>query len=288
MAGQLAGGLEVERPVVVQLVELGGGDVELGHAGVAAVGVADRLGAVLLGVEPDRGRLDPQRQVLRDQGDGAALVGEVARHGQDPGVVVAEAEAGRQRVGVGVVELDPDRAALLADRDRLVEATVDDPQLVEHAQRRAGEEAQLRVVPLALQLGDHDHREDDLVLVEPLQRPRVGQQDAGVEHEGAIGCGMGVERGALGLLGRGRHEVTPHGTARALLARSLVHADGPGRHPKAGVPAPVHAAAGPPAYGAVVNPHERASQYGELPHSPILGKYAAVPDPHRATRPNVG
>ena len=51
VAGQLAGGRQVDDAVVVQLVELGGGDVQLGHPGVAAVGVADRLGAVLLGVE---------------------------------------------------------------------------------------------------------------------------------------------------------------------------------------------------------------------------------------------
>ena len=49
-----------------------------------------------------------------------------------------------------------------------------DPQLVEHAQRGAGEVAQLGVVPLALELGDHHHRQHDLVLGEPPQRPRVG------------------------------------------------------------------------------------------------------------------
>ena len=95
-------------------------------------------------------------------------------------------------VGVGVVELDPERAALVAHRHRRVEAAVGDPQLVEHAQRGAGEVAQLRVVPLALQLGDDDDREDDLVLVEPPQRARVGQQDAGVEHVGAV---LGADRG---------------------------------------------------------------------------------------------
>jgi len=54
------------------------------------------------------------------------LVGEVARHREDPRVVVAEPEARRKRIGVGVVELDPDRAALVADRDRLVEPPVRD------------------------------------------------------------------------------------------------------------------------------------------------------------------
>ena len=56
-----------------------------------------------------------------------------------------------------------------------------DAQLVEHPQGRAREVPELGVVPLALQLGDHHDRQDDLVLCEPFHRPRVGQQDRGVE-----------------------------------------------------------------------------------------------------------
>ena len=56
-----------------------------------------------------------------------------------------------------------------------------DAELVEHAKRGAGEVAELGVVALALELGDHHHREHDLVLLEPFQRPRVGQQDRGVQ-----------------------------------------------------------------------------------------------------------
>ena len=41
VAGQLAGVLELEHAVVVQLVEVGGADLDLGHPGVAGVGVAD-------------------------------------------------------------------------------------------------------------------------------------------------------------------------------------------------------------------------------------------------------
>ena len=143
------------------------------------------LGAVLLGVQADRRGLDPQRQVLGDQRDVVALVGQVARDGQDPGVVVAEPEARRQRVGVGVVELDAQRAALVADRHRLVEPAVRDPQLVEHPQRGPGEVAQLGVVPLALELGDHHDRQHHLVLGEAAQRAGVGEQHAGVEDVGA-------------------------------------------------------------------------------------------------------
>ena len=39
------------------------------------------------------------------------------------------------------------------------------------------------MVPLALQLGDHHHREHHLVLGEPPERAGVGEQHAGVEDE---------------------------------------------------------------------------------------------------------
>jgi hypothetical protein len=47
---------------------------------------------------------------------------------------------------------------MLSDRNRPVQASCLDSQLVQHSQRRAGEVAQLGVVPLALQFGDDDHR----------------------------------------------------------------------------------------------------------------------------------
>ena len=203
VAGQVAGLVEVDRTLVVQRVEVEGADLDLGHPGPARVGLVDQLGAVLLGVEADGRRLDPHRQVLGDQRDQVALVGEVARHREDPGVVVAEPEAGRERVGVGVVQLDPDRAAGLADRDRLVETPVADPQLVEHPQRRPREVAELGVVPLALELRDHHHREHHLVLLELAQRRGIGQQDAGVDHVGTA-CAGGA-RGARCWAGRCDH-----------------------------------------------------------------------------------
>ena len=136
------------------------------------------------------------------------LVGEVAGHRQDPGVVVPEPEARRQRVGVRVVELDPNGAAQVADRDGRVETAVLHPQLVEHPQRRPGEEAQLRVVPLALELGDHHDRQDDFVLGEPLQGAGVGQQDAGVEDIGAVLRSVGGHCG-LPLTERRAHSRPP-------------------------------------------------------------------------------
>ena len=227
VARQLPRGRQVDRPVVVQLVELGRGDVELGHAGVPGVGVADRVAAVVLGVQPDGRGLDAQREVLGDQRDVVTLVGEVARDGQDPGVVVAEPEAGRQRSRVGVVELDPDGAAVLAHGHRLVEPAVGDPQVVEHAQGAAREEAQLGMVSLALELGDHHDRQDHLVLGEPLERAGVGEQHAGVEDERPR---RGADCDLLRSLGTGlRHRApltTGAGTPRP--GPVSVHADGPG------------------------------------------------------------
>src|SRR2546429_7267014 len=49
---------------------------------------------------------------------------------------------------------------------RLVQPPVVDPQVVEQAQALPREVAELGMVPLALQLGDHDERHDHLVLRE--------------------------------------------------------------------------------------------------------------------------
>ena len=68
-------------------------------------------------------------------------------------------------------------------------------QLVEHPQRRPREVAELGVVPLALELGDHHDRQDDLVLVEAAYRRRVGQQDRGVEDVGATVARAGLVSG---------------------------------------------------------------------------------------------
>ena len=139
---------------------------------------------------PDRRGLDAQRHVLGDERDVASLGGEVQRDGQDARVVAAEPEAGRQPGQVGVVELDVQAAAVVADRHRGVQPAVPHPQVVEHPQRLPGEAPELGVVPLALQLADHHQRQHDLVLGEPPQRPRVGEQDGRVEDERAHGGRM--------------------------------------------------------------------------------------------------
>ena len=65
---------------------------------------------------------------------------------------------GRQQRRVGVVELDPERAALVADRDRLVEPAVTTRSSSSIRSACAGEVAEFGVVPLGLELGDHDDR----------------------------------------------------------------------------------------------------------------------------------
>ena len=136
---------------------------------------------------------------------GLALGGQVQRAGQDAAVVGVGAESGGQHLRVGVVELDVQRPAGGADRHRCVQAAVFDAQLVERAQRRAGEPAQFGMVPLALEFGDDHQRQDDLVLVEPGQRPRVGQQHRGVEHVAAGGFRVGgVTTITSRMLPRGR------------------------------------------------------------------------------------
>jgi hypothetical protein len=82
---------------------------------------------------------------------------------------------------VGVVEFDAQGAAL-TDRNGEVEAPVLDAQLVEVTQCLACEVADLGVVPLAFEFGDHDDRDDDVVLGEAEEGPRVAQQHRGVQH----------------------------------------------------------------------------------------------------------
>ena len=119
------------------------------------------------------------------KGDLVTVRRQVAGDRQDAGVVVTDAEPRWQHLRIGVVQLHPHDAARVSDRQRLVETTVLDAQVVEDPQRRPGEVAQLGVGALRLELADDHHRYDHLVLVEPEQRVRVGQQDRGVEDVGA-------------------------------------------------------------------------------------------------------
>ncbi|CAB4929271.1 unannotated protein [freshwater metagenome] len=193
VGGQLGGRGHEQGAPVVEHRDLVVGQRQLGHPGPA--GVHRPPAAVLVGVQADRRRLDPQRDVLGHQAHVPALGPQVQRDDHDPAVVAVVAEPGRQHRGVGVVELDVQRAALVADRDRGVQPAVLHPQVVQHPQGLPGEPAQFGVVPLLLQLADHHEGDDDVVRAEAGQRARVGQQDGGVEDV----------RAAVG------HESTPGG-----------------------------------------------------------------------------
>lgn len=196
---------------------------QFGHSGPAGGARDGELRAVLLGEESDGGCLDPERKVLRHDGDVVPLGLQVAGDREDAGVVVPQAIAAGQHAGVRVVELDPDRSAEFPDRDGGVEATVPDPELVQHAQGLPGEVAEFGMVPLGLQLCDHDDRQHDFVLVEAVQCVRVGQQNAGVENIGAP-----VRHAALCAGHHGR--TYPLGRGRGATERSWT---GPGRDARA-------------------------------------------------------
>ena len=181
-------------PCVVERVDLLAGDVELGHAGPA--GVDGELGAVLLGVEPDGGRLDPHRQVLGHQRDVAALGGEVHGDGEDPACRCRPAGS-RPAARAGRCG-SARRAACrrVADRHRLRRAARADPQVVQQPQRLPGEVARARggarlpSSSVITTTGQHD-----LVLGEAQHRPRVGQQHARCRGRTCV-CRLGCRRGA--------------------------------------------------------------------------------------------
>ena len=179
VARQLARVVEVDDLLLVELVDHRAPDVELDEAGPAGVG--GELVAVLVGLEPDDPGLQAQRQVLGDDDDLAALAAEAAGDREDAVVVGVGGERLRQGVELLVVELDPQRAALVVHRHRLDQRAVPGAEVLEEPERPAGRPAQLGVVALALELGEHHEREHDLVFREPRDRQRIGQEYRGVD-----------------------------------------------------------------------------------------------------------
>ena len=231
------------------------GDVKLGHPGPA--GVHRQLGPVLLGGQPDRGGLDPQRQVLADQHDVVALGGQAAGHRQDARVVVAEPEPGGQHRGSEWLSSTRTVPPSVADRQFRVQPAVLDAQVIEVAQGLAGEVAQFGMVPLGFQLGDDDDRQDYLVLIEAGDGRRVGEQDAGVEY---------VRTATLGF----DHADSPGRQGRPGAGQDTDVSDGPGLAPKG--------RAGP----SVISPARKARSIGDsralpgtAPRRPPLPKVPA-------------
>ncbi len=100
---------------------------------------------------------------------------------------------------IGVVELHPQGATLVVERDPLIEATVVDPEVIEQAESLACEVAQLGVGALRLELDDDDQRQHDLVLVEAVERPWIGQQDRRVQDVALAIPAARVRAGRLGI-----------------------------------------------------------------------------------------
>ena len=84
-----------------------------------------------------------------------------------------------------MVQLHHERAAVGAQRDGTVQAAVLEPQVIEQPEGLARKVTQLRVVALSFELGDDNDRQDDLVLGEAQEGPRIGEQDGGIDHETA-------------------------------------------------------------------------------------------------------
>ena len=178
---------EVDDPFREQLVDGVAVDLELDEATPARI-AGGQLVAVLVGVETDDARLQPQRKIFGDDGDGVALVGQVLRHGEDAMVVVVRRERGRQSGGVLMVQLDAQRAARGIGDERLGERARLRAELLEHPEGLPRRPAELRVIALRLELHQHDDGEHHLVLVEAHERSRIGEEHGGVEDVRAQGA----------------------------------------------------------------------------------------------------
>ena len=167
VAGQVPGLGQVDDVLGEQRVDDAPLDVELDDT--LPAGIDRQLVAVLVGVEPHDRSLEPQRQVLGDHRDLTALGGQVAGDGEDPVVVGVAGQRRREAGHLRVVDLDPERAALVVGRHRPEQRAVPDPEVLEQPQRPARRPAQLGVVALGLELGEHHERQHHLVLVEACQ-----------------------------------------------------------------------------------------------------------------------
>ena len=117
-------------------------------------GLDGQLGAVLLGGQPDRRRLDPQRQVLRHERDVARPRGEVARDGEDARVVASRRGSPAGSTAGSVWSSSTRSTPPLVELERLVEPAVLDAQVVEQPQRLARVVAELGMRAFGLELGD--------------------------------------------------------------------------------------------------------------------------------------
>jgi len=183
MAGQVSSFIQFNQPLLVKAVDVAAIDIDFAHP--SPLGLHSELGAILLSLQTDRRCLHSHGQVFGHQRDCAPFGGQVQCDRQNARVIVAEAEAVRQRRWIGVVQLDANGAAQIVDRNGGIQPTVSHSEVVEVAQGSTGEVTELAVVALALKLADHHNREHDIVLIETPHRVRIAQQDGCVDDVGA-------------------------------------------------------------------------------------------------------
>ena len=174
--------VQVDHTFVVELVDDGALDREIGEAGPAAVG--DLGVSVLGGVKPDHAGLETERQVLGDEGDVESFASQVVRDGEDAVVVGLRSQCFGQWLGGGVVELDANRAAVLVDRQLLEERRVSFSEFLETSKRGPCRPSEFRMVAFGFQFGQDDQRKNDGVFLELSEGLRFAQQDRCVEDVG--------------------------------------------------------------------------------------------------------
>ena len=89
-----------------------------------------------------------------------------------------------ERGGAGVVDLHPQGAAGVVDHQLVEQRAVALPELLEASQRAPRGPAELGMVAFALQLGQHDQRQNDIVFLEAPERRRITEENRRVEDVG--------------------------------------------------------------------------------------------------------
>ena len=184
---------------------------QLLHAALEQIRVLDGLVAgIILGLDPDDGRLDPQVDVLGYQRDAGLREFSLQRQrvGEDGVVRAVTGQAVGQRgiEKLGLKEQPPGRRAFAVidlhaggQREPAVDLLLGGVahQLVEKAADLTDVAGRLRHAFLAgVELLEHGHRDVDVVLFETEYRRGVVHQDIGVEHEDApLGFRLGIFRG---------------------------------------------------------------------------------------------
>ena len=174
---------------------------------VVEVFVVHAAGLVVLRGHADGLRLQAQVDVLGHQGDEPAgvLLPHPQGRGQDPVVLGVVLEQVGEFGGEGVVGLDLDVAEPFPEGDALGSELPFVGELVDVPHEGAGVEREGVVALLELvQFLDHGDGDHEVVLLEPLDRLVVVQDDVGVEDE-YLGHGFGV----VSLLPPGSSSGTP-------------------------------------------------------------------------------